>query len=124
MTDTTLALALFAVSCALGLLCLLLVAWFSCTTVRRLRANPRTAERLGVEWTHGWAALNVAMALAWPRRLMLRLDHDAQAALHAPRDLLQAHTTRLDRLLARACYAAQLFTCLSFVLWLCSWWGS
>ncbi len=99
------------------LACVSLYLLLNCSTIRRLRANPRTQEHLGVEWTHGWAALNVAMAISWPRAPMLWLDQHARSDLHARADLLRAHTTRLDRVLARACYVTHMVSALSFVMW-------
>lgn len=86
-------------------------------TLPRLRANPETRERLGLEWTPRWDIFNVAMSLSWPAVLIRPIDRYAEPDVHAHSELLRAHTRRIDRVLARACYAAQLLCVLSFLGW-------
>ncbi|MBU6439621.1 MAG: hypothetical protein KGS28_05245 [Betaproteobacteria bacterium] len=86
-------------------------------TVRRLRRQPGVEDRLGVEFIRGWRVLNVAMAVSWPRRVLDYLDYRAQPIVHFHAATIRAHTTRADRVLGRACYAAHVLTVLLFLAW-------
>ncbi len=71
-------------------------------TVRKLRRNPATKDWLGIEFLSGWDIVNVSFALASPRGLDDRLENGPLAPLYANARVLRSHTTRLDRVLARA----------------------
>lgn len=73
-------------------------------TVRRLRKDPRIRQRLGAEFVSGWDIFNVASALSRPRWLTRRVERGGLAGLFADSQALLAHTTSLDRALARICY--------------------
>lgn len=84
---------------------------FGQITVRKLRRNPQTRGRLGLEFMSGWDIMNVSAALNRPEWLSRRIDNGPWAAMHANSALMRRHTTRLDRVLARAhlyslCFAA------------------
>lgn len=77
---------------------------FGQVTVRRLRRNPATRNRLGVELISGWDIVQASSALSRSRRLTKRLERGPLRGYFADSQTLRAHTTRLDRALAAACY--------------------
>ena len=90
---------------------------FGLYTVRPLLRCPQTRDRLGVEIIPGTIVLRVALALSWPRRVLDYLDRYANPVAHFHAATIRAHTTRADRLLGRACFAAHVLTVLLFVAW-------
>lgn len=90
---------------------------FGLYTVRRLHRCPETRDRIGVEFVRGWTVVNVAMALSWPRRVVDYLDRHSHPVVHFHAATIRAHTTRADRVLARACYAAHVLSVLLFLAW-------
>jgi hypothetical protein len=87
---------------------------FGEVTVRRLRKDPATRHHLGFELCSGWDIVNAAVALSWPAPPKRRPEHGAQSDLHANKEILLQHTSRLDRILGRAYYA----TMVSSFLWI------
>jgi hypothetical protein len=77
---------------------------FGQVTVRRLRSNPATRHRLGMEFMHGGDIGNVAQALGWPRWIQERAERGGLRFLVADSRAIRQHTTRLDRILGRACF--------------------
>ena len=57
---------LFACGMAGSFLTIVLYVIFGQVTVRELRKNPETKEKLGIEFVSGWDILNVAGALSTP----------------------------------------------------------
>lgn len=80
--------------------CILFVA-FGQITVRKLRKNPATKERLGVEFASGWDILNVAGALSTPGWLKDKFNRSSLSFLIADHDALYKNTHLFDRILAR-----------------------
>jgi hypothetical protein len=91
------------------LTCFLFVA-FGQITVRKLRKNPATKQALGMEFASGWDILNAAQALSIPGSLSRKLESGALSFLYANSSLLYAHTTRADRILARAFFYSGFIT--------------
>jgi hypothetical protein len=102
MTSNSMTLYDFATA---GLLCsLILYVAFGQITVRKLRKNPETKERLGVEFASGLDIFNAAQALSLPKKLREMLERGYLSALYANSAMLYQHTTKLDRGLARSMY--------------------
>src|SRR5690554_6551570 len=83
-----------------SLACILFVV-FGQITVRRLRKNPVTKERLGVEFASGWDILNVAGALSTPEWLRNKFNQSSLSFMLADYQALYENTNRFDRLLGR-----------------------
>ncbi|MCA0894637.1 hypothetical protein [Microbulbifer agarilyticus] len=91
---------LFGCSVAAMFFGLLLYVLFGQITVRKLRKNPKTKHELGLEFASGWDILNVAQALATPRKIHKILENSQLAFLHANSELISEHTNRFDKFLA------------------------
>lgn len=117
------ALWFFAVSLLSAFLCAMLVVVFWLVTVRRLRKNPETRHSLGIYILPCGDAMNVAIAVTWPRRLLRMLDHSPAWVLFANTDLMYRHTSVRERCLARACHGLELlsFATLLFYAALLTW---
>jgi hypothetical protein len=87
-----------------GILSLIFYVLFGQITVRRLRKNPETKGRLGVEFASGWDIFNVAQALSLPRFITRKLAESPMANFYANRDVLDKSTTVFDRGLANTFY--------------------
>lgn len=83
-----------------GLLSLILLVIFGQTTVRKLRKNPNIKNELGLEFASGWDILNVAQALATPKKIHKILESGQLSFLYANSDLIAKHTNRFDKILA------------------------
>jgi hypothetical protein len=92
---------LLAIDTFICIIALILYVIFGQITVRKLRKNPETKDALGIEFVSGWDILNVAEALALPKKYALRRKKLAFGMLHADADVLYQHTTRFDRILAK-----------------------
>lgn len=77
---------------------------FGETTVRRLRKEPSTREKLGFDFVGGRDIINVAMALSLPKKLMRKARSSKLDFMFADADTLYQHTTRYDRVMARSFY--------------------
>ncbi|MFA7556158.1 MAG: hypothetical protein WCY88_18100 [Spongiibacteraceae bacterium] len=82
-------------------LCMVLYVFFGQITVRKLRKNPATKDKLGLELTSGWDILNVAGALSSPEWLRDRFSTSRFSGLTANYQLLYENTSKFDRVLAR-----------------------
>ena len=89
---------------------------FGQVTVRKLRKNPATRHELGMEFMSGYDIFNVAGALALPRWLNRKLRGTPLTFLYANADILDKHTTRLDRLLAMIFYVLLILS--ASLLWI------
>ena len=83
----------------------LLTGWvlfviFGQVTVRKLRKNPATKAKLGMEFINGWDIFNVAQALATPKKFHRAFERGRLSILHANKDILERHTNKFDRALA------------------------
>ncbi|EDM68696.1 hypothetical protein PE36_01907 [Moritella sp. PE36] len=107
---------LFALNAAALFVALILYVIFGQVTVRKLRINPATKDKLGIEFTSGWSILNVAQAIALPRFITDKLKQSPISSMYAHTDELLAHTTRFDRILARVFYWLFTGAGLAFVL--------
>lgn len=85
------------------LACILYVA-FGQITVRKLRKNPKTKDKLGVEFASGWDILNVAQAFAFPRSWSRKLEKSPLSSMHANTQLLVENTSKFDRCLGAVFY--------------------
>lgn len=74
---------------------------FGQVTVRKLRKNPETRDKLGLEFASGWDTLNVAGALSRPKWLSERLRKSTLSFTAADERPLYTHTNLFDRCLAR-----------------------
>jgi hypothetical protein len=93
---------LLAIVCFILIISLIFFVIFGQVTVRKLRKNPETKDALGTEFVSGWDIVNTAMALTLPIKLCRKTKLSPFGMLHADPDVLYKHTTRLDRILARA----------------------
>ena len=85
-------------------------------TVRKLRKNPATKGRLGLEFTSGWDILNVAQALSLPKAITDRFKESTLSGMFADTDLLREHTSRFDQALAAIFFWLYTFTGVSLIL--------
>lgn len=81
-------------------LSLFLYVLFGQITVRKLRKNPKTKSELGLEFACGWDILNVAQALAMPKKIQKVLEKGQLAFLSANSEIISQHTNRFDKALA------------------------
>lgn len=81
-------------------LSLFLYVLFGQITVRKLRKNPKTKSELGLEFASGWDILNVAQALAMPKKIQKVLEKGQLAFLSANSEIISQHTNRFDKALA------------------------
>lgn len=100
----------------LALITAILFIVFGQVTVRKLRKNPKTKEQLGVEFASGWDIINVAQTLAMPKTLMRKLNNSSLSGLYANAELLNKHTSKLDKALAVIFYWIFIFSGLSAAL--------
>lgn len=96
---------------------IVLLVLFHFVTVRRLRTNPQTRDRLSMPLLPGWEAQRVASAITMPRAFTRWVRQGAAGDLFADCDAIYQHTSRAERCLGRASYAmllgspALLFVC-------------
>ncbi len=81
---------------------------FGQITVRKLRKNPNTKGKLGVEFASGWDIFNVAQALALPKRITPVLARRPIAGLYADCVVLEENTTVFDPALAKIFWYLQI----------------
>src|SRR5690554_3742113 len=87
----------------------ILIGWilfilFGQITVRKLRKNPETRDRLGLEFASGWDIFNVAGAMCRPLWLSERLRHSTLAFTAADERPIYENTNWFDRLLGRTMF--------------------
>jgi hypothetical protein len=80
--------------------CILMVV-FGQVTVRKLRKNPNTKGRLGIEFVGGFDIFNVASALSAPKWYRDRASRSTLSFLAPDYQALYENTTLFDRILAR-----------------------
>ncbi|BFM09578.1 hypothetical protein [Halioxenophilus aromaticivorans] len=102
-------------------MCVLLVAAilfvvFGQITVRKLRKNPDTKNKLGVEFASGWDILNVAQALALPKKITRVLAKSPISGFYADRVILEQNTSPFDRGLAKVFWYLYVFSVVSMLL--------
>lgn len=95
---------ILAVDIFVMFIALILYVIFGQITVRKLRKNPETKHRLGLELASGLDILNVAQALSLPRSITRIFARGPLSALHADAEVLSKNTTKLDRYMARTVY--------------------
>ena len=95
---------------------MILFVVFGQVTVRKLRKNSETKDKLGIEFTSGWDILNVAGALALPRWLNRKLRDSALSSLYANADILDKNTNTFDRILATLFYVLFVFSGSTMIL--------
>lgn len=100
----TLELTLFAFGMGAYFLAMILFVLFGQITVRKLRKNPETKDKLGIEFASGWDILNVAGALAMPRWFNQKFRNSPLSSLYADADILEKNTNVFDRILATIFY--------------------
>ncbi len=83
---------------------------FSQTTVRKLKNNPDTKDKLGIEFISGWNIFNIAQALALPKSWSNKLENSPLDLLHSDSELLFKNTNKWDRLLAITFWYFFIFT--------------
>lgn len=77
---------------------------FGQITVRRLRKNPATREKLGLEFASGWDIFNVAGAMCRPQWLSERLRRSTLSFTAADERPIYENTNWFDRLLGRTMF--------------------
>jgi hypothetical protein len=97
----SLQLILFGITASAIIVGCIFFVIFGQITVRKLRKNPATKNELGIEFVSGWDSINVATALALPRKYSRWRKKAPLGALHADLDILEKYTTRFDKILAK-----------------------
>ena len=92
---------LLAFSAFLMFIAAILYVAFGQITVRRLRKDPATKEKLGMEFVSGWDILNVAGALSTPKWLRDKFMLSRFSGLAVNYQALYENTSCFDRVLAR-----------------------
>ena len=87
----------------------ILIGWvlfvlFGQITVRRLRKNPETRDKLGLEFASGWDIFNVAGAMCRPQWLSERLRRSTLSFTAADERPIYENTNWFDRLLGRTMF--------------------
>ena len=77
---------------------------FGETTVRRLRKNPETRDKLGLEFASGWDIFNVAGAMCRPQWLSKRIRRSTISFTAADERPIYENTNWFDRLLGRTMF--------------------
>ncbi len=107
---------LFACGMAGIFLTMVLYVIFGQVTVRKLRKNPATKDRLGMEFVSGWDIFNVAGALSTPKWLRDKFSRSKLSVLIADYQILYDNTTRFDRILARVFWVIYVISGSSMIL--------
>ncbi len=108
--------ASLGITAAFAFIACILYVIFGQITVRKLRKNPETKDKLGIEFVSGWDILKVAQALSLPRFMTDKLKQSPLSGLFADADILFEHTTRFDKILARVFYWLYAISGLSMIL--------
>lgn len=111
----TLSTKLLGIAFAFMLVAAVLYVLFGQVTVRKLRKNPETREKLGLEFASGWDILNVAGALSRPQWLSERLRKSALSYTAADERPIYQHTNWFDRLLGRLFFYIWVGSVVSFL---------
>jgi hypothetical protein len=111
--DTTLGLlALLSI-----IIALILQVVFGQITVRRLRKNPETKHKLGMEYVSGMDIVGVAQVLSWPKSLTFRSSKRTFSLLPNA-ELLYKHTTKMDRFIGRLFYWTLIEAVVCVLIWI------
>ncbi len=89
---------------------------FGQITIRKLRKNPATKDRLGIEFVSGWDIFNVAGALSTPKWLRDKFSRSKLSVFIADYQVLYDNTTRFDRILARVFWVTYVISGSSMIL--------
>jgi len=89
---------------------------FGQVTVRKLRKNPNTKDKLGFELVSGWDIIKVAQSLSLPRFMTDKFKQSPLSGLFADADALHKHTTLFDQILARVFYWLFMISGLTMIL--------
>lgn len=95
---------LLGVACAIGFFAAIFYVAFGQITVRKLRKNPITRDKLGIEYVSGWDIINAAQALSIPRALSKKLESTPLSFLYANSEILHDQTNVFDRVLGALFY--------------------
>ncbi|WP_276666618.1 hypothetical protein [Thalassolituus oleivorans] len=95
---------LLAIACVIGFFAAIFYVLFGQITVRKLRKNSKTKDKLGFEYVSGWDIINVAQSLSIPRKLSKKLENTPLSFLYANSELLHDQTNLSDRILAAIFY--------------------
>lgn len=117
MSHDDIAFALFLVASVTMIVALILQVVFGEVTVRRLRKDPETKGKLGIEFVSGLDIVGIAQALSLPRSFALR-SSKRPFSLLPKAELLYAHTTKADRFLARLFYWMLVAAVVLMVTWI------
>ncbi|SET94001.1 hypothetical protein SAMN04487962_1532 [Marinobacter segnicrescens] len=87
----------------------ILIGWvlfvlFGQITVRTLRKNPETRDKLGLDFASGWDIFNVAGAMCRPHWLSERLRRSTLSFTAADERPIYENTNWFDRLLGRTMF--------------------
>jgi len=96
--------ALLGITAAFAFIACILYVIFGQVTVRKLRNNPETRDKLGFELVSGWDIIKVAQALSLPRFMTDKFKQSPLSGLFADADTLHKHTNRFDQILALLFY--------------------
>lgn len=107
---------LFAISVAFAFIACIFYVIFGQVTVRKLRKNPETKDKLGFAFVSGRDIIKVAQALSLPRFMTDKFKQSPLSGLFADADVLFEHTTRFDKILARVFYWLYATSWLSMIL--------
>jgi hypothetical protein len=103
MSHSTLSFLFFGLALLGSMLAGILLVIFGKTTVKRLRKDPDTRDRLGIEIISGLNIISVAQALSLPKWVTQRSDKSPFGLLPNS-ELIYRKTTTFDRILGRLFY--------------------
>jgi len=108
--------ALLGLAALVLFIALIFLVIFGQVTVRKLRKNPETKDKLGMEFVSGWDIFNVASALALPRWLNRKFRNSPLAFLNANAEALDKHTNIFDRVLATIFFSLFYFSTATLIV--------
>ena len=95
---------LFGITAAFAFIACILYVIFGQVTVRKLRNDPETRDKLGFEFVSGWNIIKVAQALSLPRFMTDKFKQSPISSLYANTDILNTHTSKIDKAFAYTFY--------------------
>lgn len=107
---------LLGITAAFSFIACILYVIFGQVTVRKLRNNPETRDKLGFEFVSGWDIIKVAQALSLPRFMTDKFKQSPLSGLFADADALHKHTNRFDQILALLFYWLLMTSGLTMIL--------
>ena len=87
---------LFGITAAFAFIACILHVIFGQVTVRKLRNDPETRDKLGFEFVSGWNIIKVAQALSPPRFMTDKFKQSPISSLYANTDILISHSEGYD----------------------------